>query len=104
MELVTHARRFGGTDVGASPEIASPAHRTRRLRPEEIQRLIVELCQGRFLTAAHLSELMNRSAAGLRDRFLKPMVEAGVLHLRYPNKPNRPDQAYTAVERTRQKS
>ena len=41
---------------------------------------------------------MNRSAAALRGRFLKPLVQEGLLHLRYPDKPNRPDQAYTATD------
>ncbi len=77
--------------------MALPAQVSDRLQPDKSRRLILGLCTGRFLTAVHLGELMNRSSAALRARFLKPMVEAGLLRLRYPDKPNRPDQAYTAV-------
>jgi len=76
--------------------IALPAQTSGRLQPEETRRLISELCGGRFLTVAHLGELLNRNPAGLRMRFLTPMVEEGLLRLRYPDRPNRPDQAYTA--------
>ncbi len=76
--------------------IADPAQRSGRLPLEESQGLILELCRGRFLTAAHLGDLMNRNPDGLRSRFLKPMVDDGRLRLRYPDKPNRPDQAYSS--------
>ncbi len=76
--------------------IALPAHLSARLPPEETRQLILRLCHARYLTAADLGKLLNRNASGLRSRFLKPMVEEGVLRLRYPHAPNRPDQAYAA--------
>jgi len=48
------------------------------------------------LTRNQLSELLDRNPDGLRSRFLTPMVAHGRLRLRYPDKPNRADQAYTA--------
>jgi len=45
-----------------------------------------------------LAELMNRNANGLRNRFLTPLVEEGLLIRKYPAEPNRPDQAYTTKE------
>ena len=82
--------------------IAMPAQLSGRLPLHETRHLIAELCSDRFLTAAHLGELMNRSPEALRSRFLKPMVGEGQLRLRYPDKPNRPDQAYTAVQSQRE--
>jgi ATP-dependent DNA helicase RecG len=76
--------------------IASPSFHGQRLAPTETRKIIVQLCKGRYLTAAALAELMGRSANGLRARFLTPMVEEGVLVRKYPAEPNRPDQAYMA--------
>ncbi len=56
--------------------------------------LILELCQNHWLTRKQLAELLARNNDGLRARFLTPMVEHGLLRLRFPEKPNRVDQAY----------
>ncbi len=55
------------------------------------------LCNNQWLSRKQLAELLSRDSEGLRSRFLGPMVEHGLLRLRYPDKPNRVDQAYTAV-------
>lgn len=80
--------------------IAAPAFMRMRLPIEETRRTILQLCQGRFFTAADLAELMNRNANGLRNRFLTPLVEEGLLVRKYPTEPNRPDQAYTTKEKS----
>jgi ATP-dependent DNA helicase RecG len=59
---------------------------------------ILELCQGRFLTLAELASLLDRSAPNLRTAYLTPLLQAGRLRHRYPDQPNRPDQAYTSTE------
>jgi ATP-dependent DNA helicase RecG len=77
-------------------EIAAPAQKTRRLAPEETRRIIMELCTGRYLTAAQIGAIMDRRPDLLRERFLGPMVREGLLALRYPHELTRPNQAYTA--------
>lgn len=81
--------------------IAEPARTKKRLQPHEMEGVILRLCQGRWLTRNALAELLGRHPDGLRARFLTPLVAHGRLRLRYPDKPNRVDQAYTAgaVER-----
>lgn len=76
--------------------IAAPARNRQRLQPEDMERIILELCQGRWLTRNQLAELLDRHPDGLRPRFLTPLVAHDRLQLRYPDKPNRADQAYTA--------
>ena len=56
------------------------------------------MCRERFLTADDLGALLRRNAAGLRDRFLKPMVKEHKLRHRYPGASNRPDQAYIVTD------
>ncbi|MBI2779045.1 MAG: hypothetical protein HYX62_04580 [Gammaproteobacteria bacterium] len=77
-------------------EIAARARNQQRLTPKEMERILLELCRERWLTRNELASLVDRNAESLRQRFLNPMVEHGLLRLRHPDKPNRVDQAYTA--------
>jgi len=81
-------------DLTKLKTLAGPALGAR-LRPEETRRIVLELCDGRYLTASDLGKLLNRSSNNLRSRFLSPMVDEGLLRRKYPEEPNRPDQAYT---------
>lgn len=94
-----HSRGDDGPPVAeeALSGLAERVSQTGRAKPELVRQVIQELCSGRYLTADQIARLMNRNAAGLRNRFLYAMVSEGVLRLRYPESPNRPDQAYTAV-------
>jgi ATP-dependent DNA helicase RecG len=81
-------------------DIAASARQHKRLQPDAMERIILELCRGRWLSRNELAELLNRHPDGLRQRFLNPMVGHGILRLRYPDKPNRADQAYSVGDRT----
>jgi hypothetical protein len=76
-------------------ECAAPAQASPRLPVEETRRVIRQLCEGRYFTAADLAQFMNRNPNSLRNRFLTPMVDEGLLERKYSEEPNRPDQAYT---------
>lgn len=76
--------------------IAAQARSQQRLQPKEMERILLRLCRDRWLTRNEIANLVDRNAEGLRQRFLNPMVVHGLLRLRYPDKPNRADQAYTA--------
>ncbi|MBP7073936.1 MAG: putative DNA binding domain-containing protein [Rhabdochlamydiaceae bacterium] len=78
-------------------EIASQFGASQRLPPQSMKNILLELCRHDWLTARELSDLTNRHYNGLRYRYLTPMVNEGLLMLRYPNKPNRADQAYKAI-------
>jgi ATP-dependent DNA helicase RecG len=72
--------------------------KTQRARPEAVRQTILELCRNYYLTVDQLAALLSRNTAGLRDRYLTSMTKEGLLRLQYPESPNRPDQAYTAVD------
>lgn len=55
---------------------------------------ILELCCGRFLSVADLAFLLNRSSQGLRDRFLKPLIDQELLERPFPQRPNHEQQGY----------
>lgn len=79
-------------------ELARSIAERGKVPAQEMQKVIGLLCKGRFLTAEELAAQLKRTSANLRNRYLTPMVTEGLLKLRYPDSPNRPDQAYTSAE------
>jgi predicted transcriptional regulator len=59
--------------------------------------LVLKLCDGRSLTTRDLAELLGRDPESLQRRILTGLVKQGLLELRHPGVPNRPDQAYRTV-------
>ncbi len=99
----------GGPEVRAeSPEvsdeirarllaIAEPVRSRGRSPHAEVELVILGLCKGRYLTLRALGELLSRSDDFLRKEYLNPMIKVKKLEIRYPTKPNHPDQAYRSV-------
>jgi len=71
---------------------------SQRTTPALMEEAILDLCRGRYLTAQQLADLLHRNPAGLRNRYVSPMVAAEKLLKRYPQQGIRPDQAYTTAE------
>lgn len=94
-----HKTQLSNEDVDVLNKIAKMAKQKQRLLPEKLEQIIFDLCKGRWLNRKQFGELLGRNPDGLRARFLTPMVRHGLLRLRYPEKPHRIDQAYTAVEK-----
>ena len=86
------------SDLSILVEKAKLARKNKRLPPKKMEQIILNLCRGRWLNRKLLAELLKRNSDGLRSRFLTPMVGHGLLCLRYPDKPNRTDQAYTVTK------
>lgn len=93
-----HNADMENEDQEALLSMVSPARQKQRLDPAVMEKLILDLCRNRWLSRRQLSDLLQRNPDSLRSRFLTPMVGHGLLQLRYPDKPNRADQAYTAAE------
>jgi predicted HTH transcriptional regulator len=80
-------------------EMAASVREKGRVDQTVLRGKILDLCRGRYLAVRCLSELLGRSPETVRVHYLRPMVKEGLLVLRYPEKPNHPDQAYSATER-----
>lgn len=78
----------------ALTKIAEVARKNKRLPPKEMEAIILKLCKNHWLTRRQISDLLQRNPESLRSRFLASMVTHGLLRLRYPDRPNRIDQAY----------
>jgi ATP-dependent DNA helicase RecG len=89
-----------GDSPHLSPELlllAEPARRRAKLPTAEMHTLVLNLCENRWLTARELADLLSRDADNLQSRILTGLVKQGLLELRHPSVPNRPDQAYRSV-------
>jgi ATP-dependent DNA helicase RecG len=74
--------------------IAEPARKSPRLKPDEMQPIILRLCERRYLTFRQLASILGREPGGLQRWALRPMAQKGQLLLKYPETPNHPKQAY----------
>lgn len=61
----------------------------------QVRALILDLTQDHFLTLRQLAELTDRAEGTLQNHYLRGMIRAGELDLKYPN-PTHPQQAYRA--------
>ncbi len=68
----------------------------RRVSPEEMQQVVLSLCQGRFLGRRVLADLLKRNPDDLLKRILNPMVRARILTPAFASSQS-PKQAYMAA-------
>ena len=79
--------------------IAAPVATRRKVVAAVVRATIQNLCSGRYLSAHQLGTVLRRNPAWIQARFLAPMVRDGLMALRFPESPNRADQAYTTIRR-----
>ena len=66
-----------------------------RPHPEAVRALILDICRHRdWTTPAELARWFDMHRRGLANRYLRPLLETGLLERRFPDSPNTPKQAY----------
>jgi ATP-dependent DNA helicase RecG len=78
--------------------IAKPVRDKGKVPADVMRKVILEVCREKFLTLQQLEVILDRTNSTLRTRFLKKMVEEGLVELRYPDRLNHPEQAYRTKE------
>ena len=81
------------------PEVLLPQVRVAvlkgRTRRDVLHPLILEICYHRdWTTAKQLARWLDMHQPSLTERHLGPLVRAGLLELKYPERPSSPRQAY----------
>ena len=66
----------------------------RRSKPQEIRRMILDICRARPTSAENISRLLLRDSKYLQSQYLKELLEAGELEYTYPDMPRHPKQKY----------
>ena len=103
--LISPPHKVGSTDTDGESEepaagnerlvaLAAPVKSSRRAAPALVRKVVLELCESRFLTLGELAELLGRTKQNLRDRYITELVRNGLLELRYPDIPSHRDQGY----------
>ena len=89
-----------GLDPSLRGELDAIAARigSGRIAKELMERVILDLCDGRYLTLKVLAALLGRSENYLRQGYLNPLARTGRVGLAFPLAPNHPRQAYTATD------
>ena len=96
-------RRADHAQMVSEKELASLAEKVvaiaerKKVPSEEMERAILTVCAGRFLSLRELRNLLHRSADTLRTHYLSKMVDQGRLKLLFPERPSHPRQRYTAA-------
>lgn len=78
--------------------ISEPARTSKRLSPDKMEKLILELCALTPLSLSEIAELLNRDKAGLRSNHLSRLIRGNKLKYRYPGQVNHPQQTYETVK------
>lgn len=88
------------TDVSALQSLPSVrvVRESGRAPSDLIVTAILDACRGRYLTLPVLAEILDRRPDTLRTHYLRMLLEAHRLEMRYPSAPNHPSQAYRTTE------
>ena len=89
-------RRGTGTISGGQPDPNSLLGR-RVSNKESMERAILELCAEKPMSLYELAGLLRRTPNYIRTRYLKSMIERGILRYLYPEMVNHPNQKYVAT-------
>lgn len=83
-----------GSEQKKLESVAASVRTKKRVPAEVMEATLLELCSGRWLSLKELARLLGRSPDTLRVHYLSDLVNSGRLELKFPDKPNHPDQAY----------
>jgi ATP-dependent DNA helicase RecG len=82
------------------PQLATQieAQRGKRQSKEHLRALLLRLCSHGYLTVHELEILLDKHRNYLMIDYIRPLVRAGQLKLRYPESAKHPHQAYVTAE------
>ncbi|WP_414754701.1 RNA-binding domain-containing protein [Anabaena sp. CCY 9910] len=75
-------------------DIAAPVREKGRTSKQVVEQVILELCSEHYLPLRTLAELLGREPDSIRNHYVNPMLDRGLLKLRYPEQLSHPQQAY----------
>ena len=75
--------------------VAKEPRAKKRMDREALKAVIVELCEGHFITIRTLAKILNRNERSLRQDYLATLCKEMKLQRAFPDTPNHEKQAYT---------
>lgn len=92
-----HIEQVSNNEIDELSKVAEKIRLNKHASYKEIEEALIKLCQNKWLTRNQIAKLIGRHPNGLRYRYLTPMVELGLLSLRYPESPTHVLQAYIST-------
>jgi ATP-dependent DNA helicase RecG len=80
--------------------IAEPIRRKGRISKDSVRKVILELCSQQYLPLGTLAQLLGREPDTIRNHYVNPMIDEGLLELKHPQLRNHPQQSYRTVSRS----
>jgi ATP-dependent DNA helicase RecG len=77
--------------------LAMDARQNKKVERVAMERTLLAVCEGHYLTLSALAELLHRKPVSLRNNYLSPMVRSRSLTLAFPTTPTHERQAYCAT-------
>jgi len=77
--------------------LATEPRNKKKLNREALIRVILDVCQGQYVTIQSLANLINRHPKTLRDQYLKKLVREQKLQMAFPTTPTHERQAYSTA-------
>ncbi|PSF33082.1 transcriptional regulator [Aphanothece hegewaldii CCALA 016] len=96
-ELSSEHYELSSEHYGNLLKVAAPIREKGRINKDLVKQVILELCSEHYLTLRTLAELLGRKSNSIRNHYVNPMIDEGLLELKYPEQINHPQQAYKAV-------
>ncbi len=75
-------------------QIAKTVRDSKKSPQNFVRQIILDLCQIRALSLSEIAQLLSRKEDSLRNHYINPMCDQGILKRQYPNILNHPKQKY----------
>ena len=77
--------------------LASASRTKKRLKRSAMESVLLQVCQGHFVCASALADIVDRDSQSIRQQYLKKLVDEGRLRLAFPQYKNDPRQGYIST-------
>jgi len=83
-------------DTSGAKMDTSPESKEKRMRPEELEELVLEYCQDEYRSVEETGLHLNKTAKYLKNKVIPRLLETGQIERLYPGNPTHPQQKYKA--------
>lgn len=78
-------------------QLAREPRQKKRLDRSTMEAVLIQVCQGHFVSISALANIVERDAQSIRQQYLKSLVDSGKLRLAFPQYKTHSKQGYIAV-------
>ncbi len=87
---------YAKEDTSRAKEDTSLPREQRRMKPEDLNKLVVQYCQDEFKSVEEIGKFSGKKLKYLKDKIMPRLIEQGLVERLYPGTLNHPNQKYKA--------